>query len=104
MAYSVVRRTNEIGIRVTLGARPANIMRMVVVHGLLFGLAGFIAGSFVAIALGRLLSSTLVSVSPADPVVYAATAAFALVIVLAASAIPARRAMRVDPMVALRYE
>ena len=104
MAYSVVRRTNEIGIRVTLGARPANIMRMVVVHGLLFGLAGFIAGSLVAIALGRLLSSTLVSVSPADPVVYAAAAAFALVIVLAASAIPARRAMRVDPMVALHYE
>ena len=51
MAYSVVRRTNEIGISVTLGARPANIMRMVVVHGLLFGLAGLIAGSVIAIAL-----------------------------------------------------
>ncbi|HVH71761.1 MAG TPA: ABC transporter permease, partial [Candidatus Dormibacteraeota bacterium] len=104
IAYSVARRRNEIGIRISLGARSADVLAMVVRHGLLLGFAGLAAGAVAAVALARLLGSSLVSVSPADPAVYAATAGFALVIVLAATAIPARRAMRVDPMVALRYE
>jgi predicted permease len=104
MAYSVARRTNEIGIRMSLGARATDILGMVVGQGLLLGFAGLSAGAVVAVTLAPLLRSSLVSVSPADPAVYAAAAGFALVIVIAATAIPARRAMRVDPMVALRYE
>jgi len=104
MAYSVARRTNEIGIRVSLGAQPSAVLGMVIHQGLVLGAAGLLVGALVALAFGRVLRSSLVSVSPADPVIYAAAAAFALVIVLAATAIPARRAMRVDPIVALRYE
>ena len=104
MAYTVARRTNEIGIRVALGARPADVLAMVIRQGLVFGLAGLILGSVGAAALARVLSSSLVAVSPVDPLVYSAAALFAVAIVLAATAIPARRAMRVDPMVALRYE
>ena len=104
MAYSVARRANEIGIRISLGARASDVLVMVVGQGLRLGFAGLAAGAVAAAALTRLLGSSLVSVSPADPVVYAAAAGFALVIVLAATAIPARRASRVDPIVALRYE
>src|SRR5262249_21371280 len=81
MAYFVARRTNEIGIRVSLGAQPADVLGMVVRQGMLLGIAGLLAGSFVAMAVARVLRSALVSVSPADPVVYAAAAAFALIIV-----------------------
>jgi putative ABC transport system permease protein len=104
MAYSVARRTNEIGIRISLGAQSSDVLAMVVRQGLLLGFAGLAAGAVASVALARLLRSSLVSVSPADPAVYAAAAGFALVIVLVATAIPARRAMRVDPMVALRHE
>jgi predicted permease len=104
MAYTVARRTSEIGIRVALGARPADVLGMVIRQGLVFGLAGLLLGSLGAAALARVLSSSLVAVSPVDPLVYSAAALFAVAIVLAATAIPARRAMRVDPMVALRYE
>ena len=104
MAYSVARRANEIGIRISLGARASDVLLMVVGQGLRLGFAGLAAGAVAAVALARLLGSSLVSVSPADPAVYAASAGFALVIVLAATAIPARRAMRVDPIKALRYE
>ena len=104
MAYTVERRTNEIGIRVALGARPVEVLRMVVQEGMVFGLTGLLIGAVAAAALGRVLSSALVAVSPVDPAVYAIAAAFAITIVLVATAIPARRAMRVDPMVALRYE
>ena len=104
MAYSVARRTNEIGIRVALGARPGDVLRMVIRQGLVFGLTGLLIGAVAAAAIARVLASSLVAVSPVDPVVYAMAAAFAMAIVLAATAIPARRAMRVDPMVALRYE
>jgi len=104
MAYSVAQRTNEIGIRVTLGAQPVDILKTVASDGLLFTVAGLVIGSIAAMAATRMISSMLVSVSPADPVVYAAVTAITLVIAIAACAIPAYRALRVDPMVALRYE
>jgi ABC-type antimicrobial peptide transport system permease subunit len=102
MAYSVAQRTGEIGIRVALGARPGTIMRLVIRQGMTFALVGLLVGSFTAGALARVLSAMLVAVSPADPIVYAAAVAFTLLVALAAAAVPAWRALRVDPVVTLR--
>jgi putative ABC transport system permease protein len=104
MAYSVAQRTNEIGIRVTLGAQPWDILKTVARDGLIFTFAGLVIGSIGAMIGTRMLASMLVVVSPADPSVYAAVTLFTIVIAVAATAIPAYRALRVDPMVALRYE
>jgi predicted permease len=104
MAYSVAQRTNEIGIRVTLGAQPAQVLRMVLKQGLVFAATGIVIGSVIVFAVARLISAALVYVSPADPVVYAIAGIFTVIIALAATLLPARRAMRVDPMVALRHE
>jgi predicted permease len=104
MAYSVAQRTSEIGIRVTLGAQPADIMRVVIRQGLTFAGAGLLVGSLAAAALARVVSAMLVGVSPADPLVYAAATAFTVLVTLAAAAIPAWRALRVDPAVALRWQ
>ncbi len=104
MAYSVAQRTNEIGIRMALGARPADILLMVARESLAFAVAGLGVGCVGAIALTRLISTMLVRVSPTDPGIYALVGAFTILIALAATAIPARRAMHVDPMVALRFE
>ena len=102
MAYSVAQRTGEIGIRVVLGARPATIMQLVVRQGMTFAVAGFILGSVTAAILTRLAGAMLVAVSPVDPVVYAAAAAFTVLIALAAITVPAWRALRVDPATALK--
>jgi predicted permease len=104
MAYSVAQRTNEIGIRVTLGAQPADILKTVARDALIFSLTGLVIGSAIAVAATRMLSAMLVAVSPTDPVVYLAVTAFTILIAVAATAVPALRALRVDPMVALRYE
>jgi hypothetical protein len=104
MSYSVAQRTNEIGIRVTLGAQPVDILKTIARDGLIFTTAGLLIGCLVAFAATRMLASMLVAVSPADPAVYGAVALFAIFIAVAATAIPAYRALRVDPMVALRYE
>jgi ABC-type antimicrobial peptide transport system permease subunit len=104
MAYSVAQRTNEIGIRVTLGAQPADILKTVASDGVIFTVAGLVIGSIAAMAVTRMISSMLVAVSPMDPVVYAAVTVITILIAVAATAIPAYRALRVDPMVALRYE
>jgi predicted permease len=104
MAYSVAQRTSEIGIRVTLGAQPRDIMRLVIRQGMAFALAGLLAGSLAAAALARVISAMLVGVSPADPLVYAAATAFTVLVTLASAAIPAWRALRVDPAVALRWQ
>ena len=104
MAYSVAQRTNEIGIRVTLGAQPIQVLRMVLEQGLTFAAIGIVVGSVIVFAVARLISATLVYVSPADPAVYAIAGTFTVLIALAATLLPARRAMRVDPMVALRHE
>jgi predicted permease len=104
MAYSVAQRTNEIGIRVALGAQPVHVMRMIVRECLALALPGLLLGSLLAVALARVVSASLVEVSPRDPAIYAAAAIFTVLVALCAAANPARRAAKVDPMVALRYE
>jgi predicted permease len=104
MAYSVAQRTNEIGIRVALGAQPLDVLRMILRESMTLALPGLVVGSLLATALARVVSASLVEVSPRDPVIYAAAAAFTILITLGAAAGPARRAAKVDPIVALRYE
>jgi len=104
MAYSVAQRTGEIGIRVTLGAQPRDIMRLVIQQGVKFALVGLVLGSLVSAALARVVAAMLVGVGPADPLVYAAATGFTVIVALAAAAIPAWRALRVDPAVALRWQ
>ncbi len=104
MAYAVAQRTGEIGIRVTLGAQPRDIMRLVIRQGIASAAAGLIVGSLAAAALARVVAAMLVGVGPADPQVYAVAAAFTALVTLASAAIPAWRALRVDPAVALRCQ
>jgi len=104
VAYTVAQRTQEFGIRLSLGAQPRDVLRLIVKQGLAFALAGTAVGTGLALLLGRTLGSFLVNMSAADPLIFTATAVFVMVLALVAAAIPARRAMRVDPMVALRYE
>jgi putative ABC transport system permease protein len=104
LAYAVAQRTREIGVRMALGARPLDVTRMIVTRGLRLGLLGLAAGVGLALVLGRLLQTLLYGVKPVAPAVYAATAAALLLIALLACVIPAQRAARVDPVVALRDE
>jgi predicted permease len=104
MAYSVAQRTNEIGIRVALGAKPFDVLRMIIRESMTLALPGLLVGSLLATALARVVSASLVEVSPRDPAIYGAAAVFTILISLSAAAAPARRAAKIDPMVALRYE
>ncbi|MDQ1408270.1 MAG: putative transport system permease protein, partial [Acidobacteriaceae bacterium] len=104
LAYSVEERTREIGIRVAIGASPSQVTRMILVKGLRLGLLGLAAGVGLAVLLGRLLQTLLYGANPWSPAVYAVTSAALLLIAVAACIIPAQRAARVDPVVALRNE
>jgi len=104
MAYSVQQRTQEIGIRMTLGAGPHDVRRMVVTQGMILALVGVMFGVASGLALTRVMRSLLVGVKPWDPLVFVTTAILLSVVALLACYVPARRASRVDPMVALRYE
>jgi predicted permease len=102
MAYSISQRTHEIGIRMALGARPADVRRMMVRQGMRMAATGLIAGIVAALALTRVAAGLLVKISPADPVVFAGATLFLCCVALVASYVPARRATRIDPNQALR--
>jgi putative ABC transport system permease protein len=104
MAYSVTQRRNEIGIRMALGATREDILQLVLRHGSQLALAGMGIGSAVSAIATRVLSGMLFAVSPTDPQTFAVVVLLLVGVALAACYIPARRAARVDPMVALRYE
>ena len=102
--FNVTQRIQEIGIRMALGAQPGDILKMVLVQSGRLIAAGIVAGIAFALVLTRMMESLLYGVSSADPATFAATSVFLAAVALVACYVPARRAMRVDPMVALRYE
>ncbi len=104
LAYAVVRRTREFGIRFALGAQPADVVRMVMRRGLALAIAGLAAGGVLAAIAAQLLASTLYGVSPADPVSWIGAALVLLLVAVLANLVPARRAARVEPSRALRVE
>ncbi len=104
VGYSVNQRTHEIGIRLALGVQPREVLRSIVGGSMAWALAGVVLGIAGAACMTRFLSDLLYEVRPTDPVVLCAVSTLLAAIALLASYIPARRSMRVDPMVALRYE
>jgi putative ABC transport system permease protein len=104
MAYSVSRRTREIGVRIALGARPADVLTMVLGQGMRTILIGLVIGLAASLALTRMIGSLLFGVTATDPVTFVAVVLLLIATAFAACYIPARRAAKVDPMVALRYE
>ena len=104
VAHSVTQRTHEIGVRLALGAEQRDVLRLVVRQGMLLILIGVAAGVTAALAITRLMKSLLYGIHPADPLTFVAVSLLLSAIAIVACYIPARRAMKVDPMVALRYE
>jgi putative ABC transport system permease protein len=104
MSYSVSRRTQEIGIRMALGAQGRDVLKLVVFQGIIHALAGVAAGMAGALALSRLMTGLLYGTHPNDPATFVAVVLVLSGVAVAASYIPARRATKVDPIVALRYE
>jgi len=104
MAYLVSQRSNEIGLRMALGASPSDVWRLVVKQGMALAGAGLLIGLVGAVSATRLLKTMLFEVKPGDPATYAAVAALLAIVAMAAAYIPARRASKVDPLIALRQE
>ena len=104
MAFNVSRRTREMGVRMALGAKPGDVMRLIVRQGMVQLAIGLLLGVGLAYGLGTLLKMILFQVTETDPLVYSLTISVLVLAAAAASLVPARRATRVDPMVALRYE
>ena len=104
LSYSIIQRTREIGIRMALGATRVNVLQMVVREGLVLVVLGAIAGTIAALAGSKLISSLLYELKPVDPLSFVAAFAVLLAVAFLASYLPARRATRIDPIIALRYE
>jgi putative ABC transport system permease protein len=104
MACSVTQRTRELGLRMAMGAQPRDIIRLVLREAMTLTSIGIGAGPVAALAATRVLSTLLFGVQPADPAVFCAVAALLAAVALFAGYIPARRATRVDPMIALRCD
>jgi putative ABC transport system permease protein len=104
ISYSVTQRTREIGVRIALGARPAQVLGMILRQGAGLSVLGIVIGMAAALAATRTLSSLLFATSPTDSLTFAAVIAVLIVVSLWASYVPARRAMRVNPVEALRWE
>jgi predicted permease len=104
MSYAVFHRTNEIGIRMALGAQQTQVLRLIMRQGLVLAIAGVAIGIALAFGLTRFLASVLFGVQPFDPVTFVSVALLLILITLAACYLPARRATRIDPIAALRYE
>jgi putative ABC transport system permease protein len=104
MAFLVARRTQEFGIRMAIGAEASHVLGLVLTQGMRMGIAGIGLGALGALLLTRLIRQLLFGVGSFDPLTFVATATILVIVILAACYIPARRATRVDPLVALRYE
>jgi putative ABC transport system permease protein len=102
--YVVTRRTGEIGIRVAIGADRSRVLRMVLANGLMLALTGLGLGLIVSLPAARLMRGLLHGVTPADPLTFVSVAAALAAVALAASLVPAVRATRVDPVIALKSE
>ena len=104
MAYSVAQRTQEIGVRMALGAQPLHVLRLIFGQSLMMLLVGTVIGLAGAFALTRLMSTLLFGVTATDPLTYISVVGILTFVALLACYIPARRAAKVDPLIALRYE
>jgi putative ABC transport system permease protein len=104
MSYSVARRTHEIGVRISLGAARADVLMLVIRQGLILALTGSAVGIVSALMLARLMTKLLYGVAPTDPVTFIGVATLLIAVALAACWAPARRAMRIDPVSAMRCE
>jgi len=104
MSFVVSRRTHEIGVRVALGAKPADVVRMFLFQGLRLTAMGMVFGIAGGVLISRLLASVLIDMSPLDPIAFGGVSVFLTMVAVLAIFIPARRATKVDPLVALRYE
>jgi putative ABC transport system permease protein len=104
ISYSVVQRTHEIGVRMALGAQPVDVLRLVIRQGMLLTFAGLIVGIVAGTFVTRVLTDMLFGVTPRDPLTFVGVPVLLLVVAFLACYVPARRATRIDPLIALRYE